>query len=137
MGIYVDEIYSFKISKPSPKIKKESNCTFRRRLGSIIYGKDHWWELKGQPTETSDEIIIHFQEKGLAWFEETNTRSKIYENGTEMHRGAKLDIAIMRIMNGELEKGKILFEEYYQSVDKEKIRHLSYLDKMREKLKIK
>lgn len=42
----------------------------------------------------------------------------------------------MLIMNGNLEKGKNLFEEYYQSVDKEKVVYINNLNKMRRKLNI-
>lgn len=83
MGVYIDEIYSFKFPQIPPKVKKEHHYTFRTRLGTLINGRDYWWELKGQTAETSEELIMYFQELGLNWFKEINTRNKIEKQDTK------------------------------------------------------
>jgi Domain of unknown function (DUF4304) len=114
LGIGVDEIQ--KLTSPKAPIKsiwKEYDCTIRIRLASLLYSKDHWWDITKKSEKTASDIIEGLKKKGLPWLNMFDSRKKICENfTTELALRADLDVALITFYLDK-EKGVLQLQDYY------------------------
>jgi len=126
IGILIPELYFKDYPKEKEKkIYQEYNCTIRTRIGSLINdGDDLWWNLtENHKEKVTSNILAYLENQGMEWINKLNSREKIYRNWIELadiyesSLTAKLNIAKMKILNGEKD-GNELFVEYYNETEK-------------------
>ncbi len=140
IGICVPEYY-FHVFDKHKRIYQEYDCQLRTRVGALVDdGKDLWWELKPNYLEDQIKRIIDLLENNaLKFLNQLNSRLKIYSNWEpisqlyQLSNTAKLQIAIIKLLNGDSE-GKQLYIEYYNTVENEN--HKEWLLKEAKKLNI-
>lgn len=69
LGVYHDAIERLMGSAPPAGRPKEYEATVRRRLGSLVHGHDHWWQIDAQSdlVAIGTDVAGKMQSHGLPW----------------------------------------------------------------------
>ena len=123
VGIRIPEC-SERTFHPADDPKKyyhEYECTLRSRLGQVRGKKEKWYDLTKPVDKTVNDILSQLEKTVLPAFDIMKSREAIlkyrkdhpwlYTFGSEL-----LDECMIYGCNGELDRAKELFEEYYRSV---------------------
>ncbi len=137
MGVLIQELYDLEPWHKPTTFFQEPYCLPRRRLPVLLYGKDVWWDLAGDPDKLAGTVIDGFESHGFNYFALYDTRAKFCENYGKHHDApprAPLDIALL-IRHTDKAAGEKLFREYYHG-DHINPGHVDYLEELATRLGI-
>ena len=128
LGIRVPECFDreFISSNPIKKYYHEYECSIRSRLGSIDNKKDNCFNLQGDISEITAEILGDIENKVLPVFDILSTREMILAHRREYPQFDNIQGHLILLEEsmiyghwGNLDKAEELFEQYYKTaVDK-------------------
>lgn len=125
IGIRVPECAEnkFVITEPLKKYYHEYECNIRTRLGSLVGGKDTYYDLKKSPQKIAKDIINRTKEYVIPIFNVLNSREAIIQHRAEYPSFDKLSSHLILLeeamifgRNGNIDEATRLFNEYYQMV---------------------
>lgn len=124
LGIRVPECAQrkFDIPEPAKKYYHEYECNIRTRLGSLVDGKDTYYNLKKRPEKIAKDIIDRIQKYVIPVFDTLNSREAIiqhraeYPSFDEFGHLILLDEAMIFGRKGDHEEASKRFHAYYQKV---------------------
>lgn len=123
IGIRVPECVerTFVVTEPLKKYYYEHECNIRTRLGSLVDGKDSFYNLKKDPHKIGNDIAEHLKKYVIPVFDVLNSRDAIlkhrreYLDFDEMHNGMIwLEEAMIMGRRGNTEEATRLFNVHYQ-----------------------
>ncbi len=124
LGIRVPECVDrkFKIVEQLKKYYHEYECNIRTRLGSLIDGKDTFYNLKKDPNKIGKDIVERLKKYVIPVFNALNSRDAILKRRIEYARFDQfnndlilLEEAMIVGRRGDLTKAARLFNDYYQN----------------------
>jgi hypothetical protein len=126
LGVAFEEMWKIDLSsasKPFPPFLNEYECHLRLRLGQLATQNmedDVWWPLKGDLDRLGREVAGLIERFALPWLERFGTRRAVisaWERHEPISREGRLAlvIAMIYLHEGQLERGRRTFLEYYQS----------------------
>ena len=125
LGIRVPECVErkFRIEEPLKKYYHEYECNIRTRLGSLVDGKDTFFDLKKDPCITGKDIVERLKAYVIPVFENLNSRDAILKRRIEHklfdqfnHHLILLEEAMIFGRRGDIIEATRLFNSYYQYV---------------------
>lgn len=123
LGIRVPESMerTFTPAVPPKKYYHEYECNIRTRLGSLVDGKDTYYDLKIDPEVIAEDILKRLQSHALPVFEKLSSRDAILEFRRDCpdfdsfnHHLILLEEAMIYGRRGDLETAASLFNRYYR-----------------------
>ena len=123
LGIRVPECVerTFIITEPLKKYYHEYECNIRTRLGSLVDGKDSFYDLRKNPNKIAADIIKRLDKYVMPVFEALSNRDAILERRTEFARFDQLNNHLILLeeamiigRRGDLAQAAHLFNSYYQ-----------------------
>ena len=124
IGIRVPECVErkFSIEKPLKKYYHEYECNIRTRLGSLVDGKDTFYDLKKDPYKIGKDIVERLKKYVIPVFEILNSRDAILKRRIEYahfdqfnHHLILLEEAMIIGRRGDIVEATRLFNAYYQN----------------------
>ena len=124
IGIRVPECEErvFIVSEPMKKYYHEYECNIRTRLGSLVDGKDTFYDLQKSPKMIAISIIDRIKKYVIPVFDVLNSRESIllyranYPSFDGLGRHLMiLEEAMIYGRRGDIEKASELFNQYYQN----------------------
>lgn len=124
IGIRVPECAEkkFIISEPMKKYYHEYECNIRTRLGSLVDGKDTFYDLSKRPKKIAADIIDRIKKYVIPVFDVFNGREAILlyrANYPSFDQFANhlilLEEAMIYGRSGDIEKASELFNKHYQN----------------------
>lgn len=125
LGIRVPEcdLRKFEISEPLKNYYYEYECNLRARLGSIVDGKDTFYDLKKDPNKIAKNVVSRIEKYVMPIFDTLNSRDAILRHRTEYahfdetnHHLILLEEAMILGRRGDIAEAERLFNAYYQKV---------------------
>ena len=123
LGIRVPECVEqkFVISGPLKKYYHEYECNIRTRLGSLVDGKDTFYNLRKDPYKIGNDIVKRIKKYVLPVFDNLNSRDTILKYRGEYSRFDRmnnhmilLEEAMIMGRRGQLDEASRLFNAYFQ-----------------------
>lgn len=123
VGIRVPECEERTFDKeiPMKKFYHEYQCNLRSRLGSIVDGKDTYYDLRRRYDKYASDIIKRLEEYVIPVFDILNSRENILKFRRDYPRLDTLNSHLILLEEsmiygrmGNIEKAHSLFVEYYQ-----------------------
>ena len=123
LGIRVPECVErkFCIKEPLKKYYHEYECNIRTRLGSLVDGKDTFYNLKKDPNKIGNNIIERLKKFVIPVFNVLNSREAILKHRAEYplfdqfnNHLLLLEEAMIVGRKGDLAEATRLFNAYYQ-----------------------
>lgn len=123
LGIRVPESMerSFTPKTPLKKYYHEYECNIRTRLGSLVDGKDTYYNLKIDPEVIAEDIVKRLQTRALPVFDKLSNRDAILEFRRDYpdfdsfnHHLILLEEAMIYGRRGDLETAASRFNQYYR-----------------------
>ena len=112
----------FSIEKPLKKYYHEYECNIRTRLGSLVDGKDTFYDLKKDPYKIGKDIVERLKKFVIPVFEILNSRDAILKRRIEYtlfdqfnHHLILLEEAMIIGRRGDIVEATRLFNAYYQN----------------------
>lgn len=112
----------FRIEEPLKKYYHEYECNIRTRLGSLVDGKDTFYDLKKDPNKIGKDIVERLKKYVIPVFEILNSRDAILKHRKEYalfdqfnHRLILLEEAMIIGRRGDIAEATRLFNAYYQN----------------------
>jgi len=146
LGIRVPECVErkFSIEEPLKKYYHEYECNIRTRLGSLVDGKDTFYDLKKDPNKIGKEIVERLKKFVIPVFDHLNSRDAILKHRMEYarfdqfnHHLILLEEAMIFGRRGDLIEAARLFNAYYQNgASRANKGHLAYLEALAQELEI-
>lgn len=124
LGIRIPECdeQKFVISEPPKKYYHEYECNIRTTLGSLVDGKDTFYDLKKDPEKIGNDIVKRLRKYAMPVFDTLNSRDNIlmhraeYSNFDEMNNHLiLLEEAMIMGRKGNISEATRLFNAYYQN----------------------
>ncbi len=124
LGIRVPECveHRFNISKPIKKYYHEYECNMRTRLGSLVDGKDTFYNLKKDPYKIGKDAVERIKKYVIPVFDTLNSRDAILNRRAEHplfdqfnNHLILLEEAMIIGRRGNLSEATRLFNAYYQN----------------------
>ncbi|WP_267550212.1 DUF4304 domain-containing protein [Rhizobium rhizogenes] len=71
LGIYFAAVASLAGQTPISGKPREMDSTLRERLGTLAYGRDHWWAIEAGSNlnSISDDLVEKMRSFGMPWLE--------------------------------------------------------------------
>lgn len=123
LGIRVPECVErkFNIDEPLKKYYHEYECNIRTRLGSLVDGKDTFYNLKNDPKKIGRDIVERLKKYVIPVFDVLNSRDAILKHRIEYtlfdqfnNHLILLEEAMIVGRRGNLTEATRLFNAYYQ-----------------------
>lgn len=123
LGIRIPECVErkFSLEEPLKKYYHEYECNIRTRLGSLVDGKDTFYDLKKDPSKIANDIVKRLKEFVIPVFDVLNSRDVILKHRIEYPRFDQfnnhlilLEEAMMFGRIGDFAEASRLFNAYYQ-----------------------
>jgi hypothetical protein len=70
LGVLLPCVYETEQQKPVPDFTQEHYCSIRRRLGTLAFGSDHWFELTSDIPTLATTVVQLFDRFGLPFVEQ-------------------------------------------------------------------
>ncbi len=124
LGIRIPECEErkFNIEEPLKKYYHEYECNIRTRLGSLVDGKDTFYDLKKDPNKIGKDIVERLKKYVIPVFEILNSRDAILKHRKEYalfdqfnHHLILLEEAMIIGRRGDIAEATRLFNAYYQN----------------------
>lgn len=124
LGIRVPECVerTFVATEPLKKYYHEYECNIRTRLGSLVDGKDTFYNLKKDPYKIGNDIVERIKKYVLPVFEVLNSRDAILAHRIEYtrfdqmnHHLILLEEAMIAGRKGDITEATRLFNAHYQN----------------------
>lgn len=125
LGIRIPECVErkFSIEKPIKKYYQEHECNIRTRLGTLVDGKDTFYDLKKHPSKIANDIVKRIKEFVIPVFDVLNSRDAVLMHRTEYphfdlfnNHLILLEEAMIIGRKGDIVEASRLFNAYYQKV---------------------
>lgn len=123
LGIRVPECVErkFNVSEPPKKYYHEYECNLRTRLGSLVDGKDTFYNLKKDPYKIGKDIVERLKKYVLPVFDVLSSRDAILKHRNEYvsfdqfnNHISLLEEAMIIGRRGDFAEAGRLFNVYYQ-----------------------
>ncbi len=125
LGIRIPECVErkFVISEPLKKYYHEYECNIRTRLGSLVDGRDTFYNLKKDPHKIGSDIVTRIQKYVIPIFDALNDRDSVLKHRVEYahfdqmnNHLAQLEAAMIMGRRGDLAAATQLFNAHFQNV---------------------
>ncbi len=123
LGIRVPECaeQNFVTAESFKKYYHEYECNIRTRLGTLVDGKDTFYDLRKNPTKIGNDIVKRLKEHVIPVFDTLNSRDAILKHRMEYSRFDQmnnhlilLEEAMIFGRKGDIAEATRLFNIYYQ-----------------------
>lgn len=123
LGIRIPECVErkFSIEEPLKKYYHEYECNIRTRLGSLVDGKDTFYDLKKDPNKIANDIIKRIKKYAMPVFDVLDSRDAVLKHRMEYpnfdqfsNHLIRLEEAMIFGRNGDIVAASRLFNAYYQ-----------------------
>ncbi|MGN1117030.1 MAG: DUF4304 domain-containing protein [Acutalibacteraceae bacterium] len=123
LGIRIPECAErkFVISEPLKKYYHEYECNIRARLGSLVDGKDTFYDLKKDPDKIGKDIVKRIRKYVMPVFDTLNSRDAVLKHRAEyayfdqMNKHLiMLEEAMIMGRRGDIDTATRLFNTYFQ-----------------------
>jgi hypothetical protein len=101
LGVYWREVQRLLGQEAKAFPPKEYECTMKQRLGVLVTGLDHWWDVD-QSTDLDllgQEVVAALSTYGLPWFKECHDPAHFIEQASRKHE--YLSAAVWCLMHGD------------------------------------
>lgn len=135
IGIRIPECAQrkFTVSDPIKKYYHEYECNIRTRLGTLVDGKDTFYNLKKDPNKIGNDIVNRIIKYVMPVFDVLNCRESIlkfrkdYAYFDEMNSSIiPFEEAFIYGRKGDIDQATLLFNKYYQEAYKKYKHDLEY-----------
>ena len=123
LGIRIPECveHKFSIEEPIKKYYHEYECNIRTRLGSLVDGKDTFYDLKKDPSKIANDIVKRIKKFAIPVFDALDSRDAVLKHRMEYphfdqfnNRFIRLEEAMIIGRKGDIVEASRLFNAYYQ-----------------------
>lgn len=123
LGIRIPECVErkFSLEEPLKKYYHEYECNIRTRLGSLVDGKDTFYDLKKDPYKIANDIVKRIKKYAMPVFDVLDSRNAVLKHRMEYphfdqfsNRLIQLEEAMILGRNGDIVAASRLFNAYYQ-----------------------
>lgn len=125
LGIRIPECVerTFVATEPLKRYYHEYECNIRARLGSLVDGKDTFYNLKKDPNKIGNDIVARLKKYAMPVFDVLNSRDAILKHRIEYpyfdqmnNHLILLEEAMIAGRKGDLAEATRLFNAHYQEV---------------------